>query len=253
MSTTRNVILMDLRFKVRCALNDLRTDTYMQTRDVNSDMYVQAIIAMPVLKGYDESMKHCWSHFPLRILHKLEFCRTWISRVEIMTAEDDYFDDDGFINYVPTTVDPDYILLVATTLFCIFSNAILPCLVTLGKRYEKRKIAREASQHRDESMDAASEQPQAATTTKETTHGFDLSRKSEGDQNLDSHGGGSHSKGSLTGADSHAHTWKSLLDQVRFITNHISFKLFCLIIPGNHNPCNDPVILTWFCVSRKRS
>ena len=140
-----------------------------------------------------------------------------------MTA-DDYFDDDGFINYVPTTVDPDYILLVVTTVFCIVSNAILPCMVTLGKRYEKRKIAREAHEHRDESMDAATEQPQAVTTAKERTNGMDLSRKSEGDQNADSHGGGSHSKGSLIGADSHTHTWKSLLDQVRFMIDHISCK-----------------------------
>jgi hypothetical protein len=137
----------------------------------------------------------------------LESARTMVS--------DEYFDDDGFVHYIPTTVDADYLLLVVTTLFCILSNAILPCLVSLGSRYEKRKLAQGASEIKDESLDATSEQPQPA---KDKMHGAleinDNNRKSEGDQYTDSHGGGSSSKGGV-GTDAPGHTWRSLLDQVR--------------------------------------
>ncbi|KAI2511502.1 hypothetical protein MHU86_2938 [Fragilaria crotonensis] len=130
-------------------------------------------------------------------------------------VSDDYFDDDGFIHYVPTTVDADYLLLVVTTLFCILSNAILPCLVSLGSRYEKRKLARGSSELKDESVDATSEQPQPV---KDRTHGaleiIDNSRKSEADQNTDSHGGGTSSRGGVGTDVAGNTTWRSLLDQI---------------------------------------
>mmetsp|Transcript_32802 Transcript_32802/g.37315 ORF Transcript_32802/g.37315 Transcript_32802/m.37315 type:complete len:878 (+) Transcript_32802:172-2805(+) len=53
---------------------------------------------------------------------------------------DNYYDDDTFARYIPMTVDPGYSLLIITTIFTLFSNAILPCLVSMGRRYEKRKI-----------------------------------------------------------------------------------------------------------------
>lgn len=142
-----------------------------------------------------------------------------------MDNNDDYLDDDGFVNYVPTTVDPGFVFLLVTTLFCIATHAILPCLVTLGKRYEKRKIARESGELRSESMDAASEQPQVVAAIKERTTAMDGSRRSGGDQNVDSSPSpsGSNSKGATAGPDAHTHTWKSLLDQVRFLMHYISW------------------------------
>lgn len=55
-------------------------------------------------------------------------------------AEDEYY-DDGFAGYVPTAEDPGPAMLVATGLFCVLITAIVPCLVSLGRRYEKRSLA----------------------------------------------------------------------------------------------------------------
>eukprot|EP00542_Grammatophora_oceanica_P015452 CAMPEP_0194050584 /NCGR_PEP_ID=MMETSP0009_2-20130614/36087_1 /TAXON_ID=210454 /ORGANISM="Grammatophora oceanica, Strain CCMP 410" /LENGTH=837 /DNA_ID=CAMNT_0038697295 /DNA_START=47 /DNA_END=2560 /DNA_ORIENTATION=- len=52
-------------------------------------------------------------------------------------------DDDGFAGYIPTTVDPGWELLVGTAIFCAITNALLPCFVALGRRYEKRLMERE--------------------------------------------------------------------------------------------------------------
>jgi len=61
--------------------------------------------------------------------------------VTATTNEDEYYnDDDTFAWYVPTTIDPGYSLLIIATIFTLLSNAILPCLVTMGRRYEKRRI-----------------------------------------------------------------------------------------------------------------
>jgi len=57
----------------------------------------------------------------------------------MVTATDDW-DDDSFAWYVPSTVDPGYTLLIILCIFCFLSNAILPCLVSMGRRYEKRKL-----------------------------------------------------------------------------------------------------------------
>jgi hypothetical protein len=58
-------------------------------------------------------------------------------------------DDDGFVGYLPTTVDPGYALLIATTLFCLATNLMMPCAVSLGRRYEKRRLARRILEQQD--------------------------------------------------------------------------------------------------------
>ena len=47
---------------------------------------------------------------------------------------------DAFEGYVPETIDPGLFMLVAVVGFSIFSNSLLPCLVSFGSQYEKRKI-----------------------------------------------------------------------------------------------------------------
>lgn len=201
--------------------------------------------AYQVLWITDEHMYRAHHTSPFHIPHSEHSSIFFESPLESATmVSDDYFDDDGFIHYIPTTVDADYLLLVVTTLFCILSNAILPCLVSLGSRYEKRKLARGSSELKDESADATSEQPQPV---KDRAHGaleiIDNSRKSEGDQNTDSHGGGTSSRGGVGTDVAGNTTWRSLLDQVRLNNKWISsYEQFCrillsVVIPANHpNP-----------------
>ena len=59
-------------------------------------------------------------------------------------------DDDGFIGYDETTVDPGPWIIVATALFCVLSIVLFPCLIALGRRYERRKLHQHAAEHRDE-------------------------------------------------------------------------------------------------------
>lgn len=47
----------------------------------------------------------------------------------------------AFAGYLPSAKDPGSALLIATILFCVSSNLMLPCLVSLGRRYEKKRIA----------------------------------------------------------------------------------------------------------------
>lgn len=47
--------------------------------------------------------------------------------------------DDGFVNYVEDTIDPGPSLLIATTILCVLMYAVLPCLVSFGKRYSSRR------------------------------------------------------------------------------------------------------------------
>lgn len=70
-------------------------------------------------------------------------------------AEENY-NDDWYVGYVETSVDPGPWMLVGTAVFCIFSLAMLPCLVSLGRRYEKRRLS--ATQE-DEASQVASETP----------------------------------------------------------------------------------------------
>mmetsp|Transcript_15742 Transcript_15742/g.23168 ORF Transcript_15742/g.23168 Transcript_15742/m.23168 type:complete len:870 (-) Transcript_15742:62-2671(-) len=58
-------------------------------------------------------------------------------------------DDDSFSCYVPETIDPGYALLIGTAIFCLLTNAILPCLVSMGRRYEKRNISRNDQENTD--------------------------------------------------------------------------------------------------------
>lgn len=73
----------------------------------------------------------------------------------------DYDDDDGFHSYQEDTVDPGYSLLVATAIFCFASNLLLPCFVSLGRRYQRRRDKQTAetdTTDADEAEDEADEQ-----------------------------------------------------------------------------------------------
>jgi len=63
-------------------------------------------------------------------------------------------DDDGFACYEPETIDPGYVLLIGTAIFCLLTNAVLPCLVSMGRRYEKRNISRNEHEGTDDSKEA---------------------------------------------------------------------------------------------------
>jgi MATE family multidrug resistance protein len=54
-------------------------------------------------------------------------------------------DDDGFVGYQETTVDPGPWLNVATALFCVVSILVFPFLVAAGRSYEKQKLAAQGS------------------------------------------------------------------------------------------------------------
>ena len=72
--------------------------------------------------------------------------------------------DDGetFVWDVPSGEDPEYALLIATTIFCLMSNLMLPCFVSLGRRYEKRRIAYQLEHDTDGVEANVSEMPDTA-------------------------------------------------------------------------------------------
>jgi hypothetical protein len=73
--------------------------------------------------------------------------------------DDSFYAENGFIGYVPGTVDPGLGLLIATMIFAVLSTAVLPCLVTLGRRYEKRRIAKQELERVDDVNEVVSEKP----------------------------------------------------------------------------------------------
>ena len=129
------------------------------------------------------------------------------------------YDDDGFLDYAPTSVDPGYSLLIATTLFCLLSNAILPCLVSFGRRYEKRKLASQEIAKTEAPDEIVKEQAQLKDADENRELG-DSSKRSEGDQKIyvpespAKKGGTPKASG---GVDSKGNTWRTLIDQVRLI------------------------------------
>jgi MatE len=157
------------------------------------------------------------------------------------------YDDDGFLDYVPTTVDPGYSLLIATTLFCLLSNAILPCLVSFGRRYEKRKIARQESAKKEAPDEIAKEQVQLKDADENRELG-DSSKRSEGDQKM--HVPESPSKKGSTnkgggGIDHKGNTWRTLIDQVRLIC----FWKSCVAVLSmwvNCSQWNKPHLILFF-------
>ena len=62
---------------------------------------------------------------------------------------DAYDDDEGFIGYEETTVDPGHWLNVATALFCGLSIVLFPCMVSAGRRYEKYRMRMSKDQDDD--------------------------------------------------------------------------------------------------------
>ena len=64
----------------------------------------------------------------------------------------------SFPNYTETTLDPGWSFLVAAIVACFLLFATLPCLVSLGSRYERRKVistSKSASDTSDEDDDDA--------------------------------------------------------------------------------------------------
>eukprot|EP00978_Attheya_sp_CCMP212_P023263 scaffold70859_cov51-Attheya_sp.AAC.4 len=59
-----------------------------------------------------------------------------VSNISEFAVDDD---NGGFENYVKTTVDSGSTFLVMTVLFCLFSQLLLPCMVTLDSRRSKRR------------------------------------------------------------------------------------------------------------------
>jgi len=62
-------------------------------------------------------------------------------QTELMVETDDYY-YDGFVNYVPKTHDPGPWMLIGVCIYSICCVLILPVLVILGKRREKRLLDR---------------------------------------------------------------------------------------------------------------
>jgi len=55
-------------------------------------------------------------------------------------------DDDGFLGYVESTVDPGPWINLTTALFYVVSIAVFPCLVAAGRKYEQRKLRAQVQQ-----------------------------------------------------------------------------------------------------------
>jgi hypothetical protein len=129
-------------------------------------------------------------------------------------------DDDGFLDYVPTAIDPGYTILVATTIFCLVSNTFLPCLVSLGRRYEKRRIAREEDEKMDDDDSEQSHQEEKVAAV--TTDAVELVENQKKPEEESAYvpasyvHGGVHTKAAGGGDGDHKNSpWKSLIDQVR--------------------------------------
>eukprot|EP00588_Corethron_pennatum_P014295 CAMPEP_0194275230 /NCGR_PEP_ID=MMETSP0169-20130528/8126_1 /TAXON_ID=218684 /ORGANISM="Corethron pennatum, Strain L29A3" /LENGTH=752 /DNA_ID=CAMNT_0039018645 /DNA_START=221 /DNA_END=2479 /DNA_ORIENTATION=- len=63
----------------------------------------------------------------------------------VYTSDDDYANDDGFVSYVPTTIDPGITIFIATGIYCLIVMILLPVLVSSGRKRHARKLALENS------------------------------------------------------------------------------------------------------------
>lgn len=60
-----------------------------------------------------------------------------------------YEQDDGFENYIQTTIDPGDTLFIFTLVFCLLSMIALPILVGLGNKRAARRKARREERERE--------------------------------------------------------------------------------------------------------
>ncbi|KAG7342393.1 MATE efflux family protein [Nitzschia inconspicua] len=60
---------------------------------------------------------------------------------------------DFFGDYVETTLDPEWSLIIGSLVACILLHATLPCMSSLGSRYERRNKSNGQKQHLKGSMD----------------------------------------------------------------------------------------------------
>ena len=59
-----------------------------------------------------------------------------------MAEVDDYtYDDDGFSDYVSTTINPGSSILIATAIFCVSLYFFLPCIVSFLNRRKRAKTS----------------------------------------------------------------------------------------------------------------
>jgi len=63
-----------------------------------------------------------------------------ISYVDDYDDDYTYYQSVGFDNYIPKTINPGPWLLIITTIICLSTIYILPCIVIVGKRIQKRKL-----------------------------------------------------------------------------------------------------------------
>lgn len=122
----------------------------------------------------------------------------------------DSADDDNYDGYIPKSVDPGPSMLVATLFFCILLVALLPCFVSLGKKWKRKKAMAKltADAHNDESESSSDDEghPNADRPVKNKNR----LRDEDGDESVSS----GHSKASArTGISSVANSlFNAVLD-----------------------------------------
>lgn len=66
-----------------------------------------------------------------------------------MSAEDDDYYYEGFDNYVPKTVDPGPWMLIGVSVYSLLCIIILPFLVVIGNRRERRRMEKKKLEGND--------------------------------------------------------------------------------------------------------
>lgn len=84
-------------------------------------------------------------------------------------------DDEGFVGYVPSTVDPGPVLLVVTVAICLFFLVVLPFAVIVGDKREqlKKGASGSATDADDEGDHDESKREQGATNNNDNPHDED--------------------------------------------------------------------------------
>ena len=67
----------------------------------------------------------------------------------MVSAEDDDYYYEGFDNYVPKTVDPGPWMLIGVSVYSLLCIIILPFLVVIGNRRERRRMEKKKLEGND--------------------------------------------------------------------------------------------------------
>eukprot|EP00588_Corethron_pennatum_P033366 CAMPEP_0194347102 /NCGR_PEP_ID=MMETSP0171-20130528/105801_1 /TAXON_ID=218684 /ORGANISM="Corethron pennatum, Strain L29A3" /LENGTH=848 /DNA_ID=CAMNT_0039114311 /DNA_START=138 /DNA_END=2684 /DNA_ORIENTATION=+ len=92
----------------------------------------------------------------------------------VYANDDDYANDDGFVSYVPTTIDPGMAVLVATVIYCFIIMILLPVLVSSGRKRHTRKMALENSNYGDRPVMSIGDRLVTGVETAQCRTGDDL-------------------------------------------------------------------------------